>query len=122
MKKIEIKKQILEVAKGFKADIKKYHKTGDAPKTLILRYGICCHLTIAQPYCERYSTSLLRKYFATWKHYSGRDDYPIASNKEKYDEFSYYNEFDNKYRGRQYRMRLKLINHIIKSLKRDINK
>lgn len=128
MSHIDLKKYMLVSAKNLKAEMKTFHKTGCSAK-LRLYYGLCWHIIESVKDSDSYSYSysyesewLLKKYFMDWKHYSGNDRFPIMPKNKNNSEFDYYAKCNNKYEGRQYKMRIKLINHIIKCLKRDIEK
>lgn len=123
MEHIERKKKMLFVAKNVLIGMKSYHKNGK--RSIYLGKGLCDN--ILYDYDELYECkfyeytiirSYLKSYFLVWKHYSGNPYYPINS-KGKTPPNVYYTN-GSLYKGRKYKMRKKLIKHIIRCLKYDI--
>lgn len=127
MKKRELKKYALKASKRVKREMKCYHEHGKH-KGMILKLdcGLCHNIYSGiLELCGGTSVfsseldNIIAPYFTSWKHYSGVIQFPIPPENKGDSALSYYHS-DGKYKDRQYKMRLKLIKHIIKCLKKDL--
>lgn len=123
MSHIDLKKDMLIQAKRLKFIMKVYHETGDVAKKFMVAEGICSNIMrkITDYNIRNGVCCILDGYFESWDEFSGNHAYPIPP--KDYltcGNYEYYHKCVNKYEGRQYKMRMKLIKHIIKCLKRDI--
>jgi len=80
------------------------------------RSGVCLELR------ERFSIGHieLEQFFASWKHRSNDPVYPVPSGNKKYDAYKYYYYSNNKWGGKQGKLRRDLCRHIADEMEKEL--
>lgn len=120
--------EYLKALKKVKRGMKHFHKTGKTKGRFDSDCGLCANISDYIVFEIGDSARFLDyrfSIFRKWENFSGNKMYPIPPKdmmETAKDYYDYGVDYQKLYTGRQYKMRLKLINHMINCVKEDLKR